>query len=158
MASILFVCLGNICRSPLAEGVAAAFAAQHGKEVQLDSAGTGAWHIGNPPDSRSIAIAQSYGVDISRQKARQLQVADFARFDLICAMDRQNLADIEAFRAANLEASDHAEVRLLLDFAPDGIGQDVPDPYYGDGSDFLHVWTLVNQAMPSLFSALLGED
>src|SRR3954468_21444683 len=109
-ASILFVCLGNICRSPLAEGAFRAEAARLGLDVEADSAGTGSWHRGEPPDSRAIAAAKRGRVDISGQRARQVAIADFDRFDRILALDAENLADLEAMRPAG----SRAQVSLLL--------------------------------------------
>lgn len=149
--AILFVCLGNICRSPLAEGAAQSMAAQIGWHGHIDSAGTGAWHIGNAPDPRSIAIAAAHGVDISQQKARQVGHDDFAKFDLICAMDASNLKDLKALRAAHKQADGRAKLKLLLDFAPEHKGADVPDPYYGGDDGFAHVWDLIGRAMPDIF-------
>lgn len=112
---ILFVCLGNICRSPAAEGIMRHLA----PDLTLDSAGTGGWHVGDPPYGPMQAAARDRGIDLSRLKARQFTAADFARFDLIVAMDRQNKADIERLRpAGNL-----TQVRLMAE-------KDVPDPYY----------------------------
>ncbi len=127
---ILFVCLGNICRSPTAEGVFRDLAAQAGTEVATDSAGTGDWHIGSPPDRRAMAEAARRGHDISDLRGRQFTAADFTRFDLILAMDRSNQRDIEALRPAG----NSVPVHLLLDYG-EGPGTDVPDPYLEGGFD-----------------------
>jgi protein-tyrosine phosphatase len=149
--SILFVCLGNICRSPLAEGVFADVARQAGRggEFHLDSAGTGAWHVGSPPDRRSIAVAASYGIDITRQSARQVEPEDFSSFDLLLAMDRSNLADL---RARAPEAA-HDRIHLFLDYCS-GLPRDVPDPYYGGPDGFENVYRMIREASESLLSRL----
>lgn len=120
---ILMVCLGNICRSPLAHGVLAHLAKQDGFNWEIDSAGTGNWHIGEQPDRRSIAIAKNYGVDISGQACRQFDVSDFDRFDHIFVMDYSNLNDVKALARHD---EDHKKVSMFL---KDEI---VPDPYYDD--------------------------
>ncbi len=147
--SVLFVCLGNICRSPLAEGIFRALAQEAGvlNDFIIDSAGTGAWHIGNPPDPRSIEIAAKHDIDISRQQARQVQTGDFQRFDTIVAMDRSNLSTLKA-RAGKGSAN----IRLLLDSPP----RDVPDPYYGGPGGFEDVYRLVRSGGEKLLSALAG--
>lgn len=120
---ILCVCLGNICRSPTAEAVLRHMA---GDRIIVDSAGTGDWHIGRPPHGPAIAAAKTRGYDLSALRARQFSVSDFHSFDLILAMDRQNLADIEALRPAGNETP----VRLMLDYAPERRLGEVPDPYF----------------------------
>ena len=123
---ILFVCLGNICRSPTAEGVVRAKAGARGIDLMLDSAGTGDWHVGHPPYGPMQVAASARGYDLSRLRARQVTRADFDRFDLVLAMDAQNLADLR--RLAGPKAG--AAIALLTDYAPE-IGADhVPDPYY----------------------------
>lgn len=121
---ILMVCLGNICRSPLAEGILRHLATQKGLNWEVDSAGTGNWHVGDPPDRRSINVAQRHGIDISGLRGRQFQVEDFDRFDRIFAMDLDNYRDI--LLKARTEA-DKAKLQLLLDDQ-----QPVPDPWYDD--------------------------
>jgi protein-tyrosine phosphatase len=149
--SILFVCLGNICRSPLAEGVFGAVVARRGEAARyrLDSAGTGAWHLGSAPDPRSIAVAARHGVDIGGQKARKLDVGDYAAFDLILAMDRSNLDDIEALAPAGGKA----RLDLFLRAAT-GEAREVPDPYYGGTSGFDDVYRMVLQASEALAETL----
>ncbi len=123
--SILFVCLGNICRSPSAEGVVRRQAARRGLALRVDSAGTGDWHSGSMPYGPMRAAAHARGYDLDGQRARQVRQGDFADFDLILAMDAQNLADLHALSDGG------AEFRLLTDFAPAALGADhVPDPYY----------------------------
>jgi protein-tyrosine phosphatase len=117
------VCLGNICRSPLAHGILEKFANDKGYQWEIDSAGTGGWHIGSPPDHRSIAIAKSYGVDISNQSCRQFEIDDFDKYDHIFVMDYSNLNDVRALARNN---RDHNKVSLFLK------NEIVPDPYYDD--------------------------
>jgi protein-tyrosine phosphatase len=149
--SILFVCLGNICRSPLAEGVFAAVLEEKGlsDRFELDSAGTGGWHLGSAPDPRSIAIAASHGIDISGQKARKVVNADFSRFDLILGMDRSNVQDLR--RLAPASAQDR--IHLFLELA-DGRERDVPDPYYGGADGFADVYRMIREASEVLSSRL----
>ncbi|MFD0978922.1 low molecular weight protein-tyrosine-phosphatase [Tropicimonas aquimaris] len=143
---ILFVCLGNICRSPAAEGVARELASRAGQAVEFDSAGTGSWHVGEPPDRRMQATARDSGYDLSGLRARQFVPEDFSRFDLIVAMDRQNLEDIEAQRPPGNETP----VRLFLAYGP-SERVDVPDPYYEGGFD------LVLRLIEHAAMGLLGE-
>jgi protein-tyrosine phosphatase len=136
------VCLGNICRSPLAEGIMKHKAAENGLEWMVDSAGTGSWHMGQLPDRRSIAIARKKGIDISDQRARQFQSIDFERFDKIFVMDSQNMSDV--LRLASNEI--HREkVELMLDLTHPGERKSVPDPYYDDNG-FEEVFELLDQA------------
>ncbi len=134
--SLLFVCLGNICRSPLAEGALRAEAARRGVEVVVDSAGTGSWHAGEPPDERAIAVAARTGVDITALRARQVTRADFARFDHIVALDHANLKDLR--RLAPADAT--ARLSLLLDWVPGRQGQAVADPWFGEAEGFDATW------------------
>jgi protein-tyrosine phosphatase len=134
---VLFVCLGNICRSPLAEGAFRAEAERLGLDVMVDSAGTGDWHVGHPPDPRAQAAALRNGVDISGLRARQIHADDFRRFDHVVALDTRNLADLLAARPRDAVA----RVSLLLDFVPGRAGEAVADPYFGDDSHFDTAWT-----------------
>lgn len=138
---LLFVCLGNICRSPMAQGVFAHVAAQSGMSdlFELDSAGTGAWHIGNPPDARGVAAAARRGIDISNQRARQVRPRDFSDFDLLLAMDMENRSQLR-FLAPDGYAG---KVRLFLDDAAALGSGEVPDPYYGGEQGFEEVLDLV---------------
>ena len=148
--SLLFVCLGNICRSPLAE---AAFrdAAAHGRlEAVAESAGTGAWHVGNPPDPRSVAVALRHGIDISGKRARSMHGADFTSFDHILALDPANLRDLLAMAPARSTA----RIGLLMDHGPGCAGQAVRDPYYGSAADFDAVWEQVRRAADALVATL----
>ncbi|QDL92469.1 low molecular weight phosphotyrosine protein phosphatase [Paroceanicella profunda] len=144
---ILFVCLGNICRSPAAQGVMDALLAPGAAEI--DSAGIGGWHAGDPPDPRMCAAAAARGIDLSAQRARKVLPEDFARFDLILAMDADNLAALEALRPAGSAA----ELHRLLDLLPDQPRRDVPDPYYGGASGFDTVLDLVDAACRALATA-----
>ena len=137
---ILFVCAGNICRSPLAEGIFRDIAAKAGRadEFDVDSAGTGGWHQGHKPDRRSIAVAARHGIDISRQRARRVVDQDFFRFDLILAMDEDNLTDLRD----RAPASALGKVHLFDAFTRSGT-QDVPDPYYGGPEGFETVYAML---------------
>jgi protein-tyrosine phosphatase len=139
---ILMVCLGNICRSPLAEGIMQRKVAEHGLDWQVDSAGTGAWHTGELPDRRSIATARRHGIDITGQRARQLKPHDLDRFDLVLAMDSQNYRDILRLAASK----EHEEkVHLIMNFAAPGRNQAVPDPYWDDNG-FEQVFSMLEEA------------
>jgi len=149
---VLFVCHGNICRSPTAEGVLRQMAAQQAPRLalEIDSAGTADYHIGAPPDLRSQRAAQRRGIDISGLRARQVTGDDFVRFDLILAMDRQNLRELEAMKPANSRAS----LKLFLEYAPDLNLRDVPDPYYRDADAFEEVLDLTSAASRGLLASL----
>jgi protein-tyrosine phosphatase len=144
--SVLFVCLGNICRSPLAEGAFRAAVARAGLDVLVDSAGTGSWHIGEAPDPRAQAEAARHGIDISTYRGRQIESADFAHFTHIFALDEANLADLR--RLAPPTAT--AQIALLLDIVPGRTGQSVADPYYGGPQDFAQTWAEVHEAAARL--------
>ncbi|WP_316858295.1 low molecular weight protein-tyrosine-phosphatase [uncultured Cohaesibacter sp.] len=153
--SVLFVCLGNICRSPLAEGVLRHKAEENGLAEQflLDSAGIGAWHVGNPPDRRMVATAHSHGTDLSRLRARQIGLEDYYAFDLILALDRNNLADLRKSQPRD----GTAELALYLDYC--GLSQrlgfnEVPDPYYGGRDAFEDVYQMVDEASDILLQKL----
>ena len=147
---VLFVCLGNICRSPLAEGAFRDEAARAGLDTEADSAGTGSWHVGEAPDRRAIAAARRNGVDISHLRARQVRPADFERFDHVVALDGDNLAHLEAIRPAGSRAT----LSLLLDHVAGREGQPVADPYYGDDSHFDVTWRDVTEGARALAGAL----
>jgi protein-tyrosine phosphatase len=152
MRSVLFVCLGNICRSPTAEGMFRHLLAREAPElkVDVDSAGTAGYHIGEPPDSRSQRAALSRGIDLSTLRARRVAPRDFACFDLILAMDRDNLRELQAMRPQGA----HALVRLFLEYAPHLGRLEVPDPYYGDASGFEEVLELAAAASRGLIAEL----
>ncbi len=148
---ILFVCLGNICRSPTAEGVLRGIAAREFPRLPLfvDSAGTANYHAGEPPDRRSVAAARRRGYDIASLRARQLAVEDFMNFDYVLAMDHANLAQVQALRPD----ARGAQVGLFLDYASLDVGE-VPDPYYGGVEDFEHVLDLCEAGARGLLSRL----
>ena len=133
---VLFVCLGNICRSPLAEAAFRAEAERLGLDVEVDSAGTGDWHVGHAPDARAQAVARRNGVDIAHLRARQVRPEDFRRFNYIVAMDSANLNDLWAMRPADGKA----KVALLLDHVEGREGEAVADPYYGEEEGFDVTW------------------
>lgn len=147
MTSVLFVCLGNICRSPLAEGIFRRKVQDAGRsdQILIDSAGTGAWHAGNPPDPRSIEIAAAHGIDISSQRARQVTSSDYDRFDYLVAMDADNLANLLSGKGKQ-----HQGIRLLLTNPP----ADVPDPYYGGPKGFEEVYRLVDGGCDALLTSI----
>lgn len=150
--SVLFVCLGNICRSPLAEAALRAEAVAAGLAVSIDSAGTGDWHVGHPPDPRAQAEALRHGVDISSYRARQVVQGDFRRFSHIFALDHQNLKELH-----RIAPSRHsAQVRLLMDLVPGRKGSAVEDPYFGGDEDFARAWADVAAGAKALM-ALLGR-
>ncbi|WFS00491.1 low molecular weight protein-tyrosine-phosphatase [Rhizobium tumorigenes] len=144
---ILFVCMGNICRSPLAEGIFKHMALNAGRAAEFDiaSAGTGGWYQGNPPDPRSIAVAAAHGIDIAAQRARRITAADFDRFDLILALDRDNLRVLEKMASGANAAKLHLFNRYALE-----TGEDIPDPYYGNRDDFDRVYSMLLTGCKSL--------
>jgi protein-tyrosine phosphatase len=150
--AVLLVCLGNICRSPTAHAVLASRIdnAALGSRVTVDSAGTGDWHVGESPDPRAIEAAARRGYDMRSLRARQVTAADFSRFDLILAMDRQNLRDLQRMRPR-----DHVgELDLFLRFRTAQDCQDVPDPYYGNADGFERVLDLIEEAADGLLDHL----
>lgn len=150
MKSLLFVCLGNICRSPLAEGIAKKIAKEQNIDITIDSAGTGDWHIGEPPCEGSIRVAQMHGIDISHLRARQFTQEDIKIFDLIVVLDEKNMLHVKKMGAQNIEK--------LGCFAYDC--NDVPDPYFFDGFDgFLEVYKMIEICVNNLFSVkFLNEE
>ncbi|MGB5510125.1 MAG: low molecular weight protein-tyrosine-phosphatase [Woeseiaceae bacterium] len=149
--SVLFVCMGNICRSPTAEGVFRHHASEAGlsDRVFIDSAGTHAYHVGEPPDRRAIAAAERRGVSLRDLRARRVSDADFERFDYIIAMDEDNVARLREQGSPE----HHSKVRLFLEFSASGE-QDVPDPYYGGAAGFERVLDLVEDASRGLLETL----
>lgn len=145
-SSVLFVCLGNICRSPLAEAAFRNEATRLGLDVEIDSAGTGDWHIGHPPDRRAAAVARKNGVDIEGLRARQVTEEDFRRFDHIVALDAQNLDDLKRMEPADGKA----ELSLLLDHVEGREGEAVADPYYGQDEHFDVTWADVTAGAAAL--------
>ncbi|MEQ8798800.1 MAG: low molecular weight protein-tyrosine-phosphatase [Salinisphaeraceae bacterium] len=144
---VLFVCMGNICRSPTAEGVARAIRARRGlvEQVDIDSAGTHGYHVGASPDSRSTATAKRHGIDLAGLRSRQVEAADLDRFDLVLAMDNANLEDLLALKVRH---GGSAEIHRLLDYAGGG---EVPDPYFGAGDGFERVFEAVQRGCEALF-------
>ena len=150
MKRVLFVCTGNICRSPTAEGVARAFFEQAGLDVDVDSAGIQGIHAGEAPDPRSQKAAQRRGFDLSKLRARKIITADFELFDLILAMDHDHLAYLKRI----CPAEHQGKLKLFRDYMPGGVGLDVPDPYYGGESGFEHVLDLCEDGVGALRAAL----
>jgi protein-tyrosine phosphatase len=144
--AVLFVCLGNICRSPMAEGAFRDAIARHGIECIVDSTGTAAYHTGSPPDPRAITAARGHGIDIAIQTARQIEHQDFFCFSHIIALDKANLEGIKARRPRDATA----HVSLLLDWLDRHKGQSVADPYHGQHGDFIACWELIAQATDAL--------
>ena len=155
MHKVLFVCLGNICRSPTAEGVFRAQVAAAGlsEVIGIDSAGTAAWHIGKAPDQRAQAAATRRGYDLTALRGRQVAIADFGEFDYILAMDRSNLADL----LAQCPAEQRHKVRLFLSFSSQWQDHEVPDPYYGGADGFDQVLDMVEDAAHGLLSDIRAE-
>lgn len=144
--SVLFVCLGNICRSPLAEGALRHECLSAGLDVITDSAGTGDWHVGHAPDERAQKVAMKNGVDIGHLRARQVTKADFHDFDMVIALDGQNLRDLFAMQPAR----SIARLSLLLDHVEGRAGEDVIDPYYGQEDGFDQTWADVTRAAKTI--------
>jgi low molecular weight protein-tyrosine phosphatase len=144
--AVLFVCLGNICRSPLAEAAFRRELKAAGVQAEADSAGTGDWHVGEAPDRRAQAVAKKHGVDISGYRARLVTLKDFRRFSHIVALDRKNLAVLKAMRPADSTA----ELSLLLDHVKGREGQAVADPYYGEEDGFDVTWADVTEGATAL--------
>jgi len=141
------VCLGNICRSPLAEGILTHMVKEQGMDWEVDSAGTGSWHIGNPPHNESIGVAQENGIDITHQRARQFSFQDFEKYDLILAMDSENYRNIISMAQRD---SDKEKVKLILNYSHPGKNMAVPDPYYSGG--FGNVFSLLEDACKQLLN------
>lgn len=163
MSQILFVCMGNICRSPMAEGAFARAVIEYNKEnvanpisLGIDSAATTSYHIDSPPDPRACETALAKGVDISAQKARQVEVDDFDKFDYILAMDRSNLEDLISIAPNHSKA----EVALLLDYSLNPNAEEVPDPYFGGEEGFYKCFDLIDDGARGLlrFITTTSED
>lgn len=150
MTRILMVCLGNICRSPLAHGILESKLPTDRFEV--DSAGTGNYHIGKLPDHRSIAVAKARGLDISNQRCRQFEIADFDNFDIIYVMDQSNYENV--IKLARDE-NDVSKVKLILDSSTSTSPQEVPDPYWGDSNDFEEVYNLLDEVCDKIATKLI---
>ena len=152
--SVLFVCLGNICRSPLAQAAFRREAERLGLEVEIDSAGTGDWHIGYPPDPRAAGVAARNGIDISNLRARQVGAGDFRRFDHIVALDSKNLEDLKRMTPRDSKA----KLSLLLDHVEGRGGEAGADPYYGDDSHFDRAWSDVAAGAEALARRIAAEE
>jgi protein-tyrosine phosphatase len=154
-AKILFVCLGNICRSPMAEGIFRHMAAPvNAGRFVIDSAGTCDFHAGNPPDRRAQTVLRAKHIDISRLRARQVTADDFAEFDYILAMDQANLMDLQRLAPKDYKGC----LKLFLDFAPEAGTREVPDPYLGDYGGFQRVFDMLSQASRGLLDELSKRD
>jgi protein-tyrosine phosphatase len=143
---LLFVCLGNICRSPLAEGIMKHKIAEQGLDWEVDSAGTGGWHAGDLPDSRSIQVAQKHGVDLTYQRARKLRSIDYEAFDRIYVMDSMNYQDVK--RLANED--EYHKIELIMNEVEPHRNINVPDPYYGEGDGFENVFKMLDSACDAI--------
>lgn len=152
--TVLFVCLGNICRSPLAEGAFRDLAQQNGFKVKTDSAGTGDWHIGRAPDKRAQAAARNHGLDISDLRARQVSKQDFHLFDYIIAMDGKNLANLKRMQPKDGKA----KLNLLLDYVAGKEGKSVADPYHGGADDFEKTWQDVSTGAKALLDYIENRN
>lgn len=146
---ILMVCLGNICRSPLAEGILKSKVKN--KNIMIDSAGTSSYHIGSKPDIRSIKIAEKYNINISSQRARQFNMNDFNTFDIIYAMDNQNYQDLFALAKTEKQRN---KIRLILEVLQNKKNNDVPDPYLGGDKGFELVYQMLEEACEKISSSL----
>lgn len=148
MINILFVCMGNICRSPSAEGFfsSALQTSKYREQISTDSAGTHGYHVGHTPDSRAIETALNFGVDISGLRARKVSVADFDAFDMIIAMDHDNFEDLQRIRPKGSKAT----LQLMMQYHPEAQPEEVPDPYYGGMSGFIHMCELLDSATRGL--------
>jgi len=146
---ILMVCLGNICRSPLAEGILASKLPKD--KFRIDSAGTGSWHIGHSPDERSIAVAKKYKIDISKQKGRQFNTSDFEDYDFIYVMDNSNFKDVLKLAKTSEQKK---KVQLILNELFPNENVDVPDPYFGLQDGFEHVYKMLDEACDSIVEKL----
>ena len=151
--SVLFVCLGNICRSPLAEAAFRREAERRGLDVEVDSAGTGDWHLDHAPDRRAQAVAKRNGVDIAHLRARLVTLEDFQHFDHIVALDAQNLADLRRMQPVG----SRAKLSLLLDHVEGRAGTAVADPYHGEASHFDKTWADVTAGAEGLARKLDGR-
>tara|TARA_R110001592_G_scaffold359340_3_gene665644 strand:+ start:350 stop:808 length:459 start_codon:yes stop_codon:yes gene_type:complete len=140
---VLMVCLGNICRSPLAEGILRKLATDKGLNIQVDSCGTADYHVGEAPDARSVQVASENGIDISSLSGRQFKASDFESFDFILAMDEKNLSDI---LSKSKYAENKAKAKLMLSYLPEESDKNVFDPYYGNITDFEAVYNQLHQA------------
>jgi len=155
MVRVLFVCLGNICRSPTAEGVFRKVVDEAGllEHIEIDSAGTHAYHVGAPPDTRAQAAAKRRGIDLSRLRGRRATDTDIERFDYVLAMDAENHDNLLAICPVGLEH----KIRLFLEFAPNRPEREVPDPYYGGDNGFERVLDMIEEASEGLLADIRGH-
>lgn len=156
MVKVLFVCLGNICRSPTAHGIFEKMVISAGLQdkIGVDSCGTGSWHVGQPPDERTLKTARERGYDISHLRARKLAAEDFDRFDYILSMDTRNLADVIKKAPADYKG----QIKLLLDFSKERNVLEVPDPYYGGDEGFDRIFNMIESACECLLDELKKKD
>ena len=156
MTKVLFVCLGNICRSPTADGIFRGLVVREklDQTIQVDSAGTGDWHIGKAPDARTVAAAHQRGYDLSILRARQVSAHDFAEFDYVLAMDKSNLVDLQRMKPSTYTG----HLGLFLEFGSRGDYREVPDPYYGGNDDFELVLDLVEDAAQGLLNHIRSNS
>jgi protein-tyrosine phosphatase len=152
---ILFVCMGNICRSPTAEGVFRRLVQTRAPDlnIEIDSAGTHSYHVGDPPDPRMVAAAMRRGIDLSALRARTVRTSDFEYYDLILAMDEENLAEL----LRRSPPAHRRRLRLMMDYAPAAVSRAVPDPYYGGAQGFEDVLDLLEEAAEGLLRELLAR-
>ena len=155
MKNILMVCLGNICRSPIAHGILKDKAEKHSIQLNVDSAGTGNWHIESKPDIRSINTAKKHDIDISNQKARQISKIDLDQYDIVFVMDQQNLKDVKTL-CANKEQRE--KVRLILNEVKKDSNESVPDPYYDELHGFENVFNLLENACENIINKLMNNE
>ena len=155
MINILFVCMGNICRSPSAEGffVSALHSSKYREQVSTDSAGTHGFHAGHSPDARAIQTASTFGVDISHLRARKVSASDFNKYDLIIAMDRDNYEDLQRIQPLGSKA----ELKMMMHYHPEAQPQEVPDPYYGGMDGFTYMCRLLESATQGLLMDVEGR-
>lgn len=155
MINILFVCMGNICRSPSAEGffINALQGSECRNEVSTDSAGTHGYHVGHSPDARAVETASGFGVDISRLRARKVSASDFSEYDLIIAMDHDNFEDLQRIRPVGSKA----DLKMMMDYHPETQPREVPDPYYGGMDGFNYMCELLDSATRGLLKDIEGR-
>lgn len=158
--SVVFVCMGNICRSPTAEGVFRHVVDQRGlsNQIFIDSAGTHAYHVGEKPDSRARATANNRGIDLSSQRARKIKVQDFEQFDYVIAMDRSNYQNLTHFHDDLQTSNDRSNLYLFMSFATGWDNEEVPDPYYGGDKGFETVFDMVQSASEGLLDHIITHN
>jgi protein-tyrosine phosphatase len=155
MKKILMVCLGNICRSPLAHGILIDKLKDHNLQIQVDSAGTGNWHVGSPPDIRSINTAKKHGIDISNQRARQISNKDLDKYETIYVMDVQNHKDVSSLCSNKTQKN---KIKLILNEKVSNSNKSVPDPYYDGINGFENVFKLLDEACQNIAFKLIKDE